>query len=199
MLNKILDILKATIIKVIVAFLLVLIIFIIYKLMLEEKIETVSSIINILAPIEAEAATPVLEETGLLNKPTYGSKYATLKIPSIDLELPIYEGEDLELLKSGIGHSPASYFPGEKGTIVLMGHNYKTFLKKLPEVKNGDEIKIETSYGDFSYKVYDSKVVGEYETDAAPIQNEEEILIIYTCWPINNIGHASERYLVYAK
>ena len=50
-----------------------------------------------------------------------------------------------------------------------------------------------------NYKVYDSKVVGENDTSEAPIKNDEEILIIYTCWPINNIGHADERYLVYAK
>ena len=80
-----------------------------------------------------------------------------------------------------------------------MGHNFKTFLAKLPEVKIDDKIEIETDYGNFSYKVYDKKIVGEDDIDKALLQRNEEILIIYTCWPINNIGHADKRYLVYAK
>ena len=36
------------------------------------------------------------------------------------------------------------------------------------------------------------------DVDELPVQKGEEILMLYTCWPINNIGHASERYVVYA-
>ncbi len=80
-----------------------------------------------------------------------------------------------------------------------MGHNFKTFLAKLPDLKKDDTIEVETEYGTFDYKVYNTKIVGEYDTDEAPIQKGQETLILYTCWPINNIGHASQRYLVYAK
>ena len=65
--------------------------------------------------------------------------------------------------------------------------------------QKGDKIEIETSYGTFEYTIYQSKIVHETDLGAAPIQNEEEMLIIYTCYPINNIGHAYQRYLVYAK
>ena len=113
--------------------------------------------------------------------------------------MPVYYGESLSILKNGIGHDSRSFFPGEGGTILYMGHNFKTFLARLPETNIGDSIQIETEYGTFEYKIYDKKIVNEHDTDKAPIQQEEEILIIYTCWPINNIGHAYERYLVYAK
>ena len=80
-----------------------------------------------------------------------------------------------------------------------MGHNFKSFLARLPEIKIGDKILIQTSYGTFEYTMYESKIVHETDLGAAPIQQEEERLIIYTCYPINNIGHAYQRYLVYAK
>ena len=80
-----------------------------------------------------------------------------------------------------------------------MGHNFKKFLARLPEVKDGDIIEVETSYGIFEYEVYDSQIVIETEVDKVPIQDKEELLMIYTCYPINNIGHAYQRYVVYAK
>ena len=80
-----------------------------------------------------------------------------------------------------------------------MGHNFKSFLKRLPEAAIEDEIEIDTNYGNFKYKIYDTKIINETQVDLVPIQEEEEILMIYTCYPINNIGHAYQRYVVYAK
>lgn len=199
--NKILNILKATIIKIIVAFLFVAIICLVYKVMLEEKFETVTGIIDVVAVNnqELKTLTPLLDGNILLHRPIYGSKYATLKIPSIEVDLPIYYGESLSLLKYGIGHDSLSYFPGEGGTIVYMGHNYKTFLAKLPEAKVGDKIQVETDYGTFEYTIYETKIVHETNVGAVELQQEEERLVIYTCYPINNIGHAYQRYLVFAK
>lgn len=199
--NKILNIIKATIIQLIVAFLFVAIVFSAYKVLLEEKFETVADLIDVFAVKNQELETlePLLKDNMLLHKPIYGSKYATLKIPSIDVNLPVYYGESLSLLKYGIGHDRISYFPGEGGTIVYMGHNFKTFLARLPEAKVGDKIEVETTYGSFTYTIYETKIVHETNIQAVQIQEEEERLVIYTCYPINNIGHAYERYLVFAK
>lgn len=198
--NNFLKILKATIIKLIVAFLFVAIVFCFYKICLENKFETATRIVRTFAVNrEIKTLDPVLDGNILLHRPMYGTQYATMRIPSIDLELPLYYGEGLDLLKKGLGQDSKSYFPGEGGTILCMGHNFKAFLARLPETRTGDIIQIETSYGTFEYKIYQSKIVHETDLGAAPIQQEEEMLIIYTCYPINNIGHAYQRYLVYAK
>lgn len=198
--NKIVNLIKATIIKIIVAFLFVLIIFGIYKVCIERKFETVAGLMQMFTVnTELKTLDPVLDGKVLLHKPIYGTQYATIKIPSIDVNLPLYYGEGLDLLKNGIGQDSNSFFPGEGGTILCMGHNFKSFLARLPETKNGDKIQIETSYGTFEYTIYQSKIVHETDLGAAPIQQEKEMLIIYTCYPINNIGHAYQRYLVYAK
>ena len=66
-------------------------------------------------------------------------------------------------------------------------------------MKNGDIIEIKTDYGDFYYEVYDEQVVLETETDKLPIQKGEEILMLYTCYPVKDMEKTPYRYVVYAK
>lgn len=200
MIKNILKIIKAAIISLIVAFLFVLLISCIVIKVGKEKFEMATNLLQIITINEndVQTITPVLEGDVLLNYPTYGSKYANLKISSIDLELPVYYGATYNILKSGIAHDDISYFPGEGGSVVMAGHNFKSFLANLPKAKIGDKIILDTTYGIFEYEIYDTKIVEETATDEVPIQKEKEILMLYTCWPINNIGHASQRYVVYA-
>lgn len=204
--------LKAAIFYLIVAFLIVIIISMISIRFGKEKFLMATDLLDIItvdSEIKEDSIPPVLEnfeeETEdenfslLMNPPDYGTEYATLKIPSIGIDLPIYYGKTLDLLKKGIGHDNDSYFPGEGGSIVLMGHNYGRFLRKLPQAKKGDAIQIITNYGEFTYQIYDTQIVNENDTDKVPITDKEEILMIYTCWPINNVGYATERYVVYSK
>ena len=199
--NKtILEIIKAAIISLIVAFLFVLIVCIIFNLTVKEKFDMAMSLIKIVTinQTNIKTAEPVLNGNILVNYPTYGNKYATLTIDSIGLELPVYYGANYTILKSGIAHEERSYFPGEGGSVILAGHNFKTFLAELPNANIGDTIKLETTYGEFNYKINETKIIKETAVNEVPVQKEEEILMLYTCWPINNIGHASERYVVYA-
>ena len=114
------------------------------------------------------------------------------------MEQPVYYGANYTILKNGVAHDETSYFPGEGGSIIYAGHNYSTLLADLPEVSYDEKIIIETTYGTFEYKVLGSKIIKETDVEEVPIQSEKELLMIYTCWPINNIGHATERYVVYA-
>ena len=200
--KNIINIFKAAIISIIVAFIFVVIISF-FAVKLGGNIFNVATNLIDLVTVKTDKMQmieePILEEKKLINHPKEGSKYGTIRINSIELELPVYFGQSYTVLKSGIGHDSSSYFPGEGGSVIYMGHNFKKFLARLPEVKNEDVIEIETTYGTFEYKVYDSQIVIETEVDKVPIQDKEEILMIYTCYPINNIGHAYQRYVIYAK
>lgn len=204
--------LKATIFSLIVAFLIIIFICMVSIKLGKEKFLLATDLIDVITIDEVkeeEKIAPVLQQISqedqenesaiLTNCPSYGENYASLKIESIGVELPIYYGKTLDLLKKGIGHDNDSYFPGEGGSVILMGHNFGRFLANLPKVKVGDQIQVTTNYGEFHYTVYDSQVINENEVDKVPIQEAEERLMIYTCWPINNIGYATERYVVYAK
>ena len=199
--NIIKNSLKATVINVMVALLIVIILMFSLNIIIGQKKDFIMTLINTISirkeeKIEIET---VIEDNKLKNHPEYGTSYATINIPKININLPVYYGDTMEILKKGVGHSSGSYFPGEGGSIVYMGHNSKKVFRNFSKIEKGDLINIKTDYGDFSYKVYDTKIVEETDINALPIQDNKEILMIYTCYPFNNIGYATQRYVVYAE
>ena len=195
---------KATISVIIVALLLVGLIFFATYLFLGQEIDTAVLLLNTVSVNlnENKEQVPTIlneEKQTLENYPEYGTQYATIEIPRINANLPVYFGDTLEILKKGVGHSSGSYFPGEGGSIVYMGHNSKKVFRRFSELQIGDPIKVTTTYGEFNYKIYDMQLIKETELEKVPIQREEEILMVYTCYPFNNIGYADHRFVVYAK
>lgn len=195
---------KATISVIIVALLLVGIIFFATYLFFGQEIDTAVLLLNTVSVNlnENKEQVPTIlneEKQTLENYPEYGTQYATIEIPRINANLPVYFGDTLEILKKGVGHSSGSYFPGEGGSIVYMGHNSKKVFRRFSELQIGDSIKVTTTYGEFNYKIYDMQLIKETELEKVPIQREEEILMVYTCYPFNNIGYADHRFVVYAK
>lgn len=201
--NRFGKIIKATIIDIIVALLITMVIFLAVDVFLGQEINLVFGIANTISintEDKQETTPPVLntEKKQIENHPEYGTQYATIEIPKIDVNLPVYFGDTLEVLKKGVGHSSGSYFPGEGGSIIYMGHNSKNVFRRFSELQIGDQIKIKATYGDFTYQIYDMQIIEEHETEKMPIQQDEEKLMVYTCYPFNNIGYATHRYVVYA-
>lgn len=196
------NLIKATIKYIIVAFIYVIIFISIIYLMFSSKISNIISLIEI---ISIDTSKRILNDVkidlktrNLKSYPEFGSKYGRINLSSLDLNLDFYFGDSLDVLRNGIGQSGGGYFPGEGGSIICMGHNYKDFLKDLPNIKNGDKIIIEVNYGKFTYQVFDEKIVYYTNTEELPIQREKEILMLYTCYPTYGLGHAVDRYVVYA-
>jgi len=195
-------ILKATIKNIIVAFIYVILISTIIGILFYP---TISSAISLIKVVSIDSTKQILKEvkidlehSKLTSYPGYGTKYANIVIEDLDINLPLYYGDTLKILRNGVGQSSGAYFPGEGGSIICMGHNNSGYLRKLPEIKIGTKIKINASYGNYTYVVYDTKIVPQENIDAVPIQEEKEILMLYTCYPVNSIGHAKKRFIVYA-
>lgn len=202
--NKLVQALKATISSIIVAFFITSALMLVIYLFCGQEIEEIFSLvskvsIDINPEREQEPIEIDTDDNTLVNYPEYGTQYATIKIDKIDLEAPVYYGDTLEILKKGVGHSSGSYFPGEGGSIIYMGHNSKKMFRRFSELQIGNEIKVTTTYGEYTYKIYDMQLIKETEVDKLPIQKDKEILMVYTCYPFNNIGYATQRYVVYAE
>lgn len=201
--NLVKNTVKATIIELIVALFMTVIILFAVNFLFGAKIENAVMLANKVSldiSSKAEKIDPIItEDNKLKNYPEFGSQYAMIEIPKINVILPVYFGDTLEILKNGVGHSSGSYFPGEGGSIIYMGHNSVNMFRRFSELQIGNDIKITTTYGEYNYKIYDMQLINETELDKLPIQKEKEILMVYTCYPFNNIGYATQRYVVYAE
>ena len=154
---------EATIIDVIVAFIIVIAIIFTTKIIFGKQIKKAIEVVDMISIKTDSSVVPEIkfdtEKSTITNYPEYGSRYGNIKIESLDINLPLYYGDKLSILKNGVGQSSGSYFPGEGGSIICMGHNTKAFLYKLPQIKKGAIIEVETTYGTFKYKVDNTKIV----------------------------------------
>ena len=202
--EKVVKACKSTIGTILIAIFIVIGVFLAIKICWGTEIENIFMLankvsININKDKEQQPITIDEEKKSLDSYPEYGTQYATIEIPRIGANLPVYFGDTLEILKKGVGHSSGSYFPGEGGSILYMGHNSKKVFRRFSELQIGDEIKVTTTYGEYNYKIYDMQLIKETDLDKVPIQRDEEILMVYTCYPFNNVRYATQRYVVYAK
>ena len=131
--------------------------------------------------------------------PKYGDQYGTIEMPTIDIKVNLYLGDDMDILKLGAGQYAGSYFPSEGGTTLIAAHNRREFFKYLPKLNIGDNIIIDTVYGKFTYAVTDGKVETISELEKINIQHEEEVLVLYTCYPVDALGFTDKRYVIYAE
>ena len=135
----------------------------------------------------------------LVEYPNFGDIWARIVIKSADIESNVYHGDTLDLLKYGVGHHAGSYFPGEGGTILIAGHNSTRDFGRLPKTQIGDEIIIKAVYGTYTYKIYDYEIIeAKALNEKLEINDNKEILMVYTCYPVDTPGYKSKRYVIYA-
>ena len=149
-------------------------------------------------PASVVSSTYGRAETKLAAYPQFGEQYATLLMPSLGINRPVFFGDTSEQLRAGVGHYSGSSFPGEGGTIVYAGHNDLVF-KKLKDIKPGDDVLIQTNYGSFRYRVFDAHIINSNNTVHIEPKGAKAVLVMYTCYAYDMIGLKSDRYVVFAE
>lgn len=127
-----------------------------------------------------------------------GSIIGKMSINKIDLTIPIMEGASQQNLKVAAGHLKGTAPIGEIGNSAIAAHRSYTYGKqfnRLPEVKIGDLIQIDTRNKRLSFKVTDMVLV--LPTDLSVLQNKQDktMITLITCHPMKNPTH---RYIVKA-
>ena len=191
--NKVISIIQSLLCCVIY----IAIIYVTVMLLAGKYISEANSYIDLISTKEGDTQNTKLElgTNGLKLRPEYGSTYGRITVPSVSIDLPLYFGNSLEILKDGVGQSTRAYCPGEGKTIILNGHNTDKMLKKLYKVSKNDIILINTEYGTYRYAVYDMKVITEKDIE---IETDSESLVVYTNYPENDVGSTNRIYAVYA-
>ncbi len=126
--------------------------------------------------------------------PVKGEQLGTIKIPSIDLESPLFVGDSDEELAKGCGMDLSMKYPGQNGNVVLSGHTNLVF-KNLGGVKDGDEVILDTYYATFTYKANSHEIVSAKDTNVI-VEKDKEFLTIYTCYPFNFLASTDKRYVL---
>ena len=123
---------------------------------------------------------------------------ARVKIPAINVDLPIYHGTSETVLEHGVGHLEGTALPvgGPSTHSVLTGHRglaTSELFTNLDRVAVGDTFTIEV-FGDvLSYRVVETLVVDPADTESLLIQPGKDLLTLVTCTPL---GINSHRILV---
>ncbi len=157
---------------------------------------------NIQAERSLEEAKQVVDQQeGPVNEtpfePVDGEVVGLLSLPKIESELAIVEGTDPDELAKGVGHYKGSFYPEQGGQIVLSGHR-DTVFKRVGELELGDELVMKMPYGEVTYEIVNTKIVDADDTSIITLQDQEEELILTTCYPFGYVGDATERYIIYA-
>lgn len=134
------------------------------------------------------------------------SLYAKLIIPKIKLEQVVQDGATLyndyrstQLFRKGPSHVKDTADPGEEGVGLISGHRttYGAPFYKLDRLTKGDEIKVETFWDTYIYKVIETRVVRPTDLSVlSEYQGKGKILILTTCTPLYS---AKRRLLVIGK
>ncbi len=119
-----------------------------------------------------------------------------LRIPELNLSVPMMRDYQAHSLRQGIGHIPGTAMPGGLGTVGLAGHR-DTYFRALRGIKVNMDIQVADSSGTYHYSVDSTEVVSPDAVRVLDIQSRPELTLI-TCYPFNYIGAAPERFIVHA-
>lgn len=128
--------------------------------------------------------------------PYSGHAIAVLRIPKLNLEVPVLEGTDAITLNRGVGRIQGTALPGQNGNIGIAGHR-DGFFHGLKDLHAGDRIELHTAQTIDIYiidrtVIVDPNDVSVLESGTAPA------LTLVTCYPFHYIGPAPRRFVVEA-
>jgi len=114
-----------------------------------------------------------------------GDVFATVSVPKLQLNLPIYLGPTQENLEKGIAHVEGTSLPmgGNSTHCVLAGHagcveEYFTNIGKLEE---GDLFYIKNIETTLTYKVIRKKIIEPYDASDLQIVENKDLATLLTC------------------
>lgn len=113
---------------------------------------------------------------------------ASIEIPKISVNLPVYHGTSEKVLSSGVGHVQGSSLPigGNNTRSILTAHrglpNSKLFTR-LDEIKEGDLFFIRVQNNTLQYKVNKIEVIDPEQVEALRIEEGKDLVSLVTCTP----------------
>jgi sortase A len=119
-----------------------------------------------------------------------------LRLPSVDLEVPVLEGTDDLTLNRAVGHIAGTSALDQGGNVGIAGHR-DGFFRELKDVHLGDSMDLYSEKGNSRY-VVDEIVIVPPEDVSVLAPRFKPTLTLVTCYPFYFVGSAPLRYIVHA-
>jgi sortase A len=126
-----------------------------------------------------------------------GDAIGRIKIERIGLDAVLMHGTETATLQRGPSHYEDTPFPGQGKTVGIAGHRttYLAPFRKINEIREGDEIRIEMPYGAFTYTVEEYRVVEPTQVEIVDPVGYERV-VLTACHPPYS---AAQRYAVFGR
>ena len=133
------------------------------------------------------STVPTLPTTPSYQQPAYTSvegmaykdgSIGTVKIPSLKINMKVWEGETADSMKKGLGHYSST--SAWNGNVSVCGHNRgsKYVIGSIKDLKQGDTITYTTIYGTRTYQVSTVQIISN--TDWSYLQSTADNRITLT-------------------
>lgn len=128
--------------------------------------------------------------------PRAGDAEALLRIPRLQVEVPVFEGTAEAALNLGAGRIEGSGPLGGSGNAGLASHR-DGFFRCLKDVRLGDELVLELRDGAQRYIVDQIRTVKPEQVDVLADRGTPSLTLV-TCYPFRFAGAAPSRYIIHA-
>jgi sortase A len=125
-----------------------------------------------------------------------GAPLAVLRIPKLDLVVPVLDGTDELALNRGVGHIAGTARPGVAGNVGIAGHR-DGFFRGLKDIVVGDRLDLVTVEGTESFQVEGITIVPPSDVSVLAATAQPTVTLV-TCYPFYFVGSAPLRYIVRA-
>ena len=121
---------------------------------------------------------------------------AVLTVPTLKLEVPVFDSDDEISLNRGAGYVAGMGRPDSGGNVGIAGHR-DGYFRVLKDIKVGDIIEIRTRLKLHRYRVTSIDIVDKDDTRLLADTDLPGVTLV-TCYPFYFVGNAPQRYLVAA-
>jgi len=121
---------------------------------------------------------------------------AVLRIPSLNLQAPVFDGTDEVTLNRGVGRIAGTASVGQPGNLGIAGHR-DGFFRVLKDIQTGDIILLDEADKTEEYIVKQTQIVNPEDTYVLAPTNEATVTLV-TCFPFYFVGSAPQRFIVTA-
>jgi sortase A len=126
-----------------------------------------------------------------------GAPQAVLRIPAVNLVVPVFEGTNEENLNRGAGRIEGTAHLGEAGNIGIAAHR-DGFFRVLKDVRVGQLLVLESLDGTDTYRIVATTIVEPSDVSVLAATPKRSITLV-TCYPFYFVGSAPQRFIVRAE